>query len=511
MSDRWILVAIGSDTVASSATSSVLLAVSNTGDPTGAWFFRRDDADSTDTVWADYPSIAFNNKWIIVTTNDFLIGGTGGFNRGRMYVHDKAALYSQTADTPTIFDAPFSTFSWEAFTIAPAVTHDSALATMYLVSDSRTTSTTALNLFTITGAVGSEAAQKVWTYTAPSSWDSFASTANIAPQLNSADKINNGDARVLKCVYRNGSLWCAQTIFLPVGGAATRSVVQWVQLSVKAQVVEQLGRVNDGTGSQFFAYPSLDVNKHNDVLVGYSRFASSQFASANYAFRSGSDAAGTLQDDTVLKAGLAASVQFDTVGRNRWGDYSGTVVDPTNDTALWTIQEYAETPFASDGVSRWGLWWGQISPTAPTPPANDSFSSPAVIGTASGNLSVSNTGATSQAGEPNHAGQTGGASIWYRWTAGASGSATFNTTGSNADTTLAVYTGSTLPGLVPVSSNDDVSGTNLDSQVTFTATSGVTYSIAVDGYRGGRGALTFGGASPVWPLLPTTASPTARR
>ena len=70
MSDRWILVAIAE---ARSAASSVLIAVSNTGDPTGAWFVRRDDADSTDTVWADYPSIAFNSKWIVVTTNDFLI------------------------------------------------------------------------------------------------------------------------------------------------------------------------------------------------------------------------------------------------------------------------------------------------------------------------------------------------------------------------------------------------------------------------------------------------------
>jgi len=38
-----------------------------------------------------------------------------------------------------------------------------------------------------------------------------------------------------------------------------------------------------------------------------------------------------------------------------------------------------------------------------------------------------------------HAGEVGGHSVWFRWTAPASGPVDFNTVGSDFNTTLAVY------------------------------------------------------------------------
>src|SRR5206468_12969140 len=60
---------------------------------------------------------------------------------------------------------------------------------------------------------------------------------------------------------------------------------------------------------------------------------------------------------------------FKTFGgtENRWGDYSNTSVDPTNDTDLWTIQEYAATP--SGGFDRWGTWWGKVVPGGTVTPS----------------------------------------------------------------------------------------------------------------------------------------------
>jgi hypothetical protein len=69
-----------------------------------------------------------------------------------------------------------------------------------------------------------------------------------------------------------------------------------------------------------------------------------------------------MRSDTVFKAG-EASFFNDLDGRNRWGDYSATVVDPLNDTDLWTIQEYAASP-----ANTWGTWWGRVAPTAATLP-----------------------------------------------------------------------------------------------------------------------------------------------
>ena len=96
------------------------------------------------------------------------------------------------------------------------------------------------------------------------------------------------------------------------------------------------------------------------MLIGYSRFSDTQFASANYSFRSGSDPLNSLRSDKIPKAGEAPYYKVDDGERNRWGDYSVTAVDPLDDTDLWSIQEYAESPV--DGVDRWGTWWGRIVP-----------------------------------------------------------------------------------------------------------------------------------------------------
>ncbi|MGB7925396.1 MAG: proprotein convertase P-domain-containing protein [Pyrinomonadaceae bacterium] len=106
------------------------------------------------------------------------------------------------------------------------------------------------------------------------------------------------------------------------------------------------------------------MNKNNDVLIGFSRFSAQQYASANYAFRAGTDAPNTLRTDAVLKAGSAPYFKL-LDGSNRWGDYSSTVVDPLNDADMWTIQEHAAP--VSGGVSRWGTWWGRIGPSTATP------------------------------------------------------------------------------------------------------------------------------------------------
>jgi hypothetical protein len=52
---------------------------------------------------------------------------------------------------------------------------------------------------------------------------------------------------------------------------------------------------------------------------------------------------------------------------NRWGDFSATVVDPTDDTSFWTLQEYAKFPVS--GISQWGTWWGKFHPSDVLPPA----------------------------------------------------------------------------------------------------------------------------------------------
>jgi hypothetical protein len=125
---------------------------------------------------------------------------------------------------------------------------------------------------------------------------------------------------------------------------------------------------------------------------------------------------------------------------------------------------------------------------------NDSFANRIAITGPSVTLTASNKGASKEVGEPNHGGNVGGKSIWYTWTAPASGKLTIDTTGSNFDTLLGVYTGTSVSALtlVPGGSNDDnPAGGTTTSKVVINVTAGVTYQIAIDGYNGVYGNITL--------------------
>jgi hypothetical protein len=123
--------------------------------------------------------------------------------------------------------------------------------------------------------------------------------------------------------------------------------------------------------------------------------------------------------------------------------------------------------------------------------ANDLFVNRKTISGVSNTLFSSNANATKEPGEPNHAGNSGGHSLWWTWTAPAQGNATLNTIGSSFDTLLAVYTGTSVSNLVPVAS-DEGSGGNHNSLLTFLAAAGATYQIAVDGFNDGTNAASGG-------------------
>ncbi len=134
---------------------------------------------------------------------------------------------------------------------------------------------------------------------------------------------------------------------------------------------------------------------------------------------------------------------------------------------------------------------------------NDLFAQAAVLSAATGLQTNFNRGANHQAAEPYHAGNVGGASLWYLWVAPATGLATFETTVTNMDTLLAVYTGSSLGSLVTLASNDDTSAPgNLGSRVTFAAVSNQLYYVAVDGYNE-AGTVSLGYFNLGWNLVAT--------
>src|SRR5262249_5286555 len=127
-----------------------------------------------------------------------------------------------------------------------------------------------------------------------------------------------------------------------------------------------------------------------------------------------------------------------------------------------------------------GTWYPQIQGNIlmkltfePAPP-NDNFAErlplTGLLATAAG----SNTTATAEASEPDSNGHT----VWWTWTAPTSGPVTLGTRGSSFSPWLAVYSGTSIESLVPV--------TNSFAGLTFSAVEGTEYQISVDANRGGQ-------------------------
>jgi hypothetical protein len=80
-----------------------------------------------------------------------------------------------------------------------------------------------------------------------------------------------------------------------------------------------------------------------DIALGYSVSSSSLFPGVRYATRVPTDPPGTLRAEAVLVAGRGSQT-----GTNRWGDYSGLVVDPVTDCSFWYTNEFYRRSSASN-------------------------------------------------------------------------------------------------------------------------------------------------------------------
>ncbi len=350
--NRWICVAVDD---AANATSKVLIAVSQTNDPTGTWNFYGYDHDGTNVEWADYPMVGFNKNWIAVSINDFTVAANA-FSGANTYIFDKSTLYAG-AVTPTVAKVDIGTALGNVH--QPVETYDNTLDTLYVIHRWNSAAGQ-LRIYTITGTP----AAPVFTATSLFPTSTGFGGVTAAPQNGGgAITISNNDTRMQRAVYRNGSVWAAHTIGLTT---PSRTSVQWWQFNPTNGTVNQMGRIDDPTGTNFYAFPSIAVNAANQALIGYSAFSATTFASAAYSYRGVTDATTTTRDPLRYKNGLACYQKTFGGATNRWGDYSNTVVDPTDDTTFWTLQEYAETAVGGDctvnNTGRWGVWWAKVIP-----------------------------------------------------------------------------------------------------------------------------------------------------
>src|SRR5436190_23582822 len=78
---------------------------------------------------------------------------------------------------------------------------------------------------------------------------------------------------------------------------------------------------------------------------------------------------------------------------------------------------------------------------------NDNFGYASVLTGMSNDVAGNNSKASSEPGEPAHAGAPASRSLWWSWQAPVTGTFYFSTSGSTFDTLLAIYTGDALLNL----------------------------------------------------------------
>ena len=381
---RWIVAAVSNSR---SASASVLVGISATSDPQGTFTLYRfvvgcaAGAAGCDAngEWADFPMLGFNKNWIAVGWNQFRTAGNQGFVAGKMLMLDYPALVGGTS-TSMIFTANLG----EGFCMHPATTYSPTEETLYVPAH-LSSAGASYRLHRITGTASApvfnfDSVTKIrpgggWTQPG----------GDILPQTcvgtigltcpASLRFIDSGDSFIRSnVVFRNGSIWYAQTIGLPAGRTALtidRTAAQWTRVDPSGAFVEG-GRIDDAsatsTSGEWYAYPSIAVNANGDVLVGFSNFSWRHFARAAYAMRLNPES--SMRDPAMIKEGEDYYSKSFSGTRNRWGDFSHTMVDPDNDVDFWTIQEYAGTRIIADSLqttsnSRWGTWWAKIVPSGP--------------------------------------------------------------------------------------------------------------------------------------------------
>ncbi|HEX7958006.1 MAG TPA: hypothetical protein VF508_13745, partial [Pyrinomonadaceae bacterium] len=332
------------------------------------------------TNWADFPMLGFNKNCVAVTANLFT-NSSNFFVSGALLILDYPALRANTANAFAENDLLDED---GGFCVYPATTLSATEPNLYMVAHISSIDA-AYRVFYVTGtnsAPGLSASdfktravngQTGWTPPdgdiLPQKCDPATSTCPTPLRF-----IDAGDAFIRSnVVFRNGRIYYPQTVAIDANSDFTidHTAAQWTALDPTTFDAVDGGRVEDpaatsSNGGRWYAYPSLSVNKNGAVMLGFSEFESDDYADAGYAVRLAADAPGTMRDPVIYKEGEDYYEKTFGSPRNRWGDYSHTVVDPSNDRDLWTIQEYAATRVGTGtGIndSRWGTWWAKV--TAP--------------------------------------------------------------------------------------------------------------------------------------------------
>lgn len=314
------------------------VAVSQASDPTGAWnvYFT-----SYSQVFPDQPWLGLSNNKVTVSSNMYQITGNDsvcppygdGYAGEQTVVYEKADLMAGVV-AGTLRSTSLAR-DCDRYSVHPAqqlsAGDDQFLATFDTSNLSR------LTLLKITGTPAAFNVVETQVANLPIATQSDPPLA-VVPGPSGNTNLDAGDRRLLDAVWRGGTLWvsasagcvvssqflsCAHLIQVNTGGSAT--VTQDIMFG--------------GPSGEYWFYPSLTTDDDGNLYVTVTHASPATQPEARLLSRMAGDAVNTLRPSVLIKAG---EVDYAST-YHRWGDYLGTVPDPTIPGCVWSVGEYTKT------------------------------------------------------------------------------------------------------------------------------------------------------------------------
>jgi hypothetical protein len=346
--NRWILLYH----VTGSNYAKWLISASLTSDPSGCWYLYAQDnrlngsVVSSPTNWADYTDISTDGTYTYLSGNQF------GFSPQSFYYVKVRALrnselYSGAVAGWVDYWNLFQANGDRAFTLRPAYNFGSAPPYQYLANshwpeDDQITMWGFRDPFSPTPEV-------VW-QGIPVNYYSFPPDAR-QPVLPNC-YIDTIDSRIMGVSWRDGSLWAVQNEGRN-WGTRYASALRLYHIDTTSWAL--LDDITYGEDSVDYFDGAVMEDANGNLAVVFGRSSGTINPGAYYSLK---PAAGSvILPPGTLKAGAShynpSGGGCTPTGRGeRWGDYGGNWIDPTDHLTFWIFHEYAAS------ATQWGTWVG---------------------------------------------------------------------------------------------------------------------------------------------------------
>lgn len=199
-----------------------------------------------------------------------------------------------------------------------------------------------------------------------------------APNPGGLNVLNTDDERIWSARIEKNlltgrqTLWCGQNIATDSSGVGSpqgdRTSIRWYEIDVSgpAPSLLQAGTLFDPAAAnpRFFYYPGIAMNGQGDMLIGAGVSSNVDRTGIAVATRFANDPSGTLRAPATV---YVSKFTYWGAALGRWGDYTFSVVDPTDGMTVWTAQQC---------VGQTDVWTTRVIQLLAPPPAQITSVSP---------------------------------------------------------------------------------------------------------------------------------------